>query len=336
MSSELPSYDNYFIRHSQLPDIGESGQHLLNNSFAVIFGAGALGLPVLQSLLMSGIGRILLIDPDVVDLSNLHRQFVYSAEDVGTFKVDCASTYARSFPHSKVATLAADVTDNLEKVLQRTDIVFECTDSHKCKQAVNDACKKLDIPAVFGGLYQSHGTVHVVGQKGGCYRCIAQSGNAADCADAGVFAPFSMLVGTMQANVGLRHLLNKNDAPASGTQLMIDGASMNIRKLHVPMNKQCQVCGDAQILSLENEKVTDATLRTGVIVLKKYTDSRKDSLTELKEPEDVLLWTPETDVETYIVACATGSRANTAAAILQNKGFENVQTMSLAALNLKL
>lgn len=238
-----------------LREFGGRGQQRLRAARVALVGAGGLGAPVALYLAAAGVGRLTLIDPDVVALSNLQRQVLYRSADIGASKVESAARALTDLnPHVTVQTVAETLTrETAESLLGGHDLVLDGTDDFATRFAVNAACLSLALPLVSGALARWQGQVSVFGrersgepQSGPCYRCLVPEipETAEHCEAVGVVGALAGVVGTMMAVEAIKLLIG------AGTSLLgrlwvydaLSGSSRNIRLTRDP---SCDACRDS-------------------------------------------------------------------------------------------
>ncbi|MFM8684003.1 MAG: HesA/MoeB/ThiF family protein, partial [Chthoniobacterales bacterium] len=196
-----------YARQLSLPELGAEGQDKLRAARVLLIGAGGLGSPAATYLAAAGVGTIGLVDPDAVELSNLHRQRLHRSEDVGRPKVEAARDTLRAInPHVRVELFCERFTAaNAVDLVRDWDIVVDGSDNFPTRYASNDACVVLGIPNVYGSVWRFEGQVSVFAPHlgGPCYRCLNPQapapGAVPSCAEAGVLGVMPGLVGTLQA-----------------------------------------------------------------------------------------------------------------------------------------
>jgi adenylyltransferase/sulfurtransferase len=244
-----------YHRQMILPQVGPEGQARLKRSSVAVVGAGGLGVPVLMYLVAAGVGRLGVVEMDRVELSNLHRQVLYTTQDVGRPKAGVAAERLRALnPHVEVEAFPVRLTsENALEILRGFDLLVDASDNFPTRYLVNDASVLLDKPLVFGAIYQFDGQVAVFhhrtreGEMGPCYRCLFPKppppGSVPSCAEAGVFGVLPGVVGALMAAEALKVLLGLGEVLAGGL-LLYDALSVQFRKLTVRRNPACPVCGD--------------------------------------------------------------------------------------------
>lgn len=238
-----------YSRHLILPQVGIEGQLKLLNSSALIVGAGGLGASLAQYLAAAGVGRLGLVDFDVVDPSNLQRQVIYGTADVGRPKLEAARRRVEAInPDVEVKTYETRLTsENALDILREYDVVVDGTDNFPTRYLVNDACVLLGKPNVYGSIFRWEGQASVFwAEKGPCYRCLYAEppppGLVPSCAEGGVFGVLPGIVGTIQATEALKLLLGEGDSLV-GRLLLFDAMRMKFRELRLRKDPDCPVCG---------------------------------------------------------------------------------------------
>ena len=217
-----------WTRQIVLPEIGIEGQKKLLNCQVSIIGMGGLGCPVAQSLVMAGIGKLKLIDDDYVSISNLHRQPLYSFQDVNKKKILAAKSKLKALnPEVTIETDDVFFDDkNGEELLLNTDVIIDATDNIKSRQRIDQISKKLKIPTVYGALFRFEGQVSILNVNGSAgYNELFPNSNTNDedsCADAGVLSMLPAIIGNIQALEAIKLIVGINNN-LIGKLLMYDG-----------------------------------------------------------------------------------------------------------------
>ncbi|MCK4774290.1 MAG: molybdopterin-synthase adenylyltransferase MoeB [Candidatus Krumholzibacteria bacterium] len=239
-----------YSRHLILPEVGAEGQHKLKRAAVLVVGAGGLGAPAALYLAAAGVGRLGLVDFDVVDVSNLQRQVIFGTRDAGLAKSAAACQRLHDL-NPEIELTAHDTkltSENAIEILGAYDVVVDGSDNFAAKYLVNDACVLLKKPDVYGSVLRFEGQASVFGADGGpCYRCLFPDppppGSVPDCADAGVLGVLPGIVGSIQAAETLKLILGTGDSLA-GRLLLFDALAMRMREVKIPRNPDCPVCGD--------------------------------------------------------------------------------------------
>jgi len=238
-----------YSRHLILDEVGVDGQRRIKNARVLLIGAGGLGSPSALYLAAAGVGTLGLVDFDVVDASNLHRQILHGTSDVGRSKLDSARDRIHDVnPHVRVEAFNTrfDAQNALE-ILRDFDIVVDGTDNFATRYLTNDAAVLLGKPNAFGCIFRFEGQASVFGaQDGPCYRCLfpepPPAGLIPNCAEAGVLGVLPGLVGTIQAVETLKLILGIGDSLV-GRLLLIETLGMTFRSITVRRDPSCPVCG---------------------------------------------------------------------------------------------
>lgn len=239
-----------YSRHLILPDVGLKGQEKLKNAAVLCIGAGGLGSPVLMYLAAAGIGRIGLVDYDIVDESNLQRQIIHGTKDVGRPKLESAKeTLLDINPHLQLDLYQVPFTsDNAFEIMAPYDIVVDGTDNFPTRYLVNDACVIAGKPNIYGSIFRFEGQLSVFATKDGpCYRCLYPEppppGSVPSCAEGGVLGILPGTIGALQATEAVKVLLGIG-RPMIGRMMIYDALEMDFMTLKVRKNPNCPVCGD--------------------------------------------------------------------------------------------
>ena len=238
-----------YSRHIILPEVGGKGQRKLLNSSVLLVGAGGLGSPAALYLAAAGVGRLGIIDADVVDMSNLQRQILHHVDDVGRPKVQSAvDTIARINPDVKVEPFQAVLSsDNAKEIIGQFDVVVNGSDNFPTRYLVNDCCVFLKKPLVDGSIFKFEGQVTVFLPGQGCYRCLYPAppppGLVPSCQEAGVLGVLCGIIGSLQAIEAVKLLLGIGDS-LTGRLLFVDSLGMEFREVRVRRDPNCPVCGD--------------------------------------------------------------------------------------------
>ena len=238
-----------YSRHLILPEVGLAGQLKLKQSSALIIGAGGLGVPLTQYLSAAGVGRLGIVDFDVIDETNLQRQVLYGTRDVGRKKLEVAmERVAQINPNVDVQGYETRLTsDNALGILKDYDVVIDGTDNFPTRYLVNDASVLLKKPNVYGSIFRFEGQASVFdAQRGPCYRCLYAEppppGLVPSCAEGGVLGVLPGIVGSIQATEAIKLLLGRGDTLV-GRLLVFDALRMKFRELKLRKNPDCPICG---------------------------------------------------------------------------------------------
>lgn len=237
-------------RHLIMPEVGLDGQKKLKAASVVLVGAGGLGSPLALYLAAAGIGRIGIVDFDLVDLSNLQRQILHSTHNVGRSKLASAQERITEVnPHVHVEVYETRLTsENALEILAQYDVVVDGTDNFPTRYLVNDACVLLKKPNVYGSIFRFDGQASVFyAEEGPCYRCLYAEppppGLVPSCAEGGVLGVLPGIIGTIQANETIKLILGIGK-PLIGRLLLLDALTIQFRELKLRKNPNCPVCGE--------------------------------------------------------------------------------------------
>jgi molybdopterin/thiamine biosynthesis adenylyltransferase/rhodanese-related sulfurtransferase/molybdopterin converting factor small subunit len=239
-----------YSRHLIMPEVGMGGQLKLKSAKVALIGTGGLGAPLGMYLAAAGIGRIGLVDFDVVDFTNLQRQVIHGTKDVGRKKLDSAAdTMLDINPYLEIDRHETALTsENALQILKGYDIVVDGTDNFPTRYLVNDACVLLGKPNVYGSIFRFEGQATVFAYEGGpCYRCLYPEppppGLVPSCAEGGVLGILPGTIGLIQATETVKLILGIGE-PLVGRLLLYDALAMRFRELKLRRNPECPVCGD--------------------------------------------------------------------------------------------
>ncbi len=239
-----------YSRHLLIPEVGIKGQRKLKASSVLIVGTGGLGSPVSLYLAAAGIGRIGLVDYDLVDESNLQRQIVHSTSTIGVPKVESAKERLLEInPYIEIETYNLLLTrENVKDLIKDYDIIIDGTDNFHTRYLLNDACYFAGKALVYGSIFRFDGQVTVFdGKRGPCYRCLypvpPPPGTVPSCAEGGVFGVLPGVIGALQATEAIKLLLGIGE-PLIGKLLLYDALNMEFRTLKLRKDPACPLCGE--------------------------------------------------------------------------------------------
>jgi molybdopterin/thiamine biosynthesis adenylyltransferase/rhodanese-related sulfurtransferase len=352
-----------YSRHLIMPEVGMDGQKKLKAASVLLIGAGGLGSPLAMYLAAAGVGRIGVVDFDVVDSSNLQRQIAYSTSDVGKPKLDAAKERITGInPYVDVKTYETHLTsENALEILKDYDVIIDGTDNFPTRYLVNDACVLLGKPNVYGSIFRFEGQASVFYAKAGpCYRCLYPEppppGLVPSCAEGGVLGVLPGIVGTIQATEAIKLIIGQGD-PLIGRLLLFDALTMKFRELKLRKNPACPVCGDNSTIhelidyeafcGIQPQPMNGQNLRQWEITpeeLKAKLDKDEDVfMLDVREPHEFEICNldgyliplrdlpsriSELDSSKEIVAyCHTGVRSQRAVEFLKTAGFKKVKNL---------
>jgi molybdopterin/thiamine biosynthesis adenylyltransferase len=239
-----------YSRHILLDEIGIEGQERMLAASALVIGAGGLGSPAAMYLASAGIGRITLVDDDVVDLTNLQRQILHTTARVGQPKAESGrAALAQINPEIEVVALRERAGDaRLAQLVAASSVVLDCSDNFATRHAVNRACVAQRVPLVSGAVIRFDGQLSVFDPRRAdspCYSCLFpqdQKFEDVACSTMGVFAPLVGVIGAMQAAEALKLVMAVGSSLA-GRLLLLDGRGMEWTSIRIARNPACAVCG---------------------------------------------------------------------------------------------
>ncbi len=337
-----------YSRHLLIPEVGLAGQERLAAARVLVVGAGGLGSPALQYLAAAGVGRIGIVDDDVVDETNLQRQTIFSTAELGRNKAEVAVERLRGInplaAYDPIALRFAP--DNARELVRLYDLALDCTDRFPTRYLINDACVLEGRADVFGSIFRFDGQVSVFGvAQGPCYRCLYPEApppeSTPTCAEGGVLGALAGIVGAWQASEALKMLLGIGD-PLVGRLLLVDSFLARVREVRFERARDCLLCGDhAAIVSIEGRAYEDAPSTTLVpeVEPEQLDEALRDAiLLDVRERHEAVLGTidgalriPASELEArmseldsaarFVVACRVGAKSLWAARRLHEAGF---------------
>ncbi len=353
-----------YSRHLLIPEVGLQGQRKLKGSSALIIGTGGLGSPVALYLAAAGVGRIGLVDYDVVDSSNLQRQIIHGTSTVGKLKVESARAKLVDLnPEVQVDIYNEPFTsENALRIAANYDILLDGTDNFPTRYLTNDTAVFLGMPNVYASIYRFDGQVSVFyAKEGPCYRCLFPEppppGLVPSCAEGGVLGVLPGTIGTIQATEALKMLLGIGE-PLIGRLLLYNALDMSFDYVKLKRNPNCRVCGEhADIKELIDYEAfcgvpghdhDEGSAGAGYDITAQELAARLEQnhlrLIDVREPhelqisalpgaENIPLGTlaarlPELDsAQEMVVFCKTGVRSARALELLASAGFKKVKNL---------
>jgi len=347
-----------YSRQLVLPELGPNGQQKLKGSSVLVVGAGGLGIPASVYLTAAGVGRLGIVDEDVVEKSNLHRQTIYSEEDVGRRKARVAGERLHSVnPHVTVEPHEVKLTSaNAMELLKGYDVVIDCTDNFPARYLINDACVLLGKPDVYASIFRFDGQASVFyARKGPCYRCLFPEppppDSVQDCAVAGVLGVLPGIMGSIQAVEALKLVLGQGE-PLSGRLLLFNATDMSFNELRFKKNGGCPVCGKSPTINSLIDydafcglKAPPAVKEIAPLDLKRLMDEKAEvTILDVREPFEHDLCKIEGSrliplgelprrigeldrAADTVVYCHVGVRSARAVKMLTSEGFSRVRNL---------
>ncbi len=361
-----PEEMSRYARHLILPEVGEAGQLKLKAARVLCIGAGGLGAPLTMYLAAAGVGTLGIVDFDVVEASNLHRQVIHSTSDVGRPKLDSAEDSLKAInPNIKIVKFETRLTsENALKIFENFDIIADGTDNFPTRYLVNDACVLSGKPNAYASIFRFEGQASVFATPDGpCYRCLYPEppppGLVPSCAEGGVLGVLPGLLGIVQATEVIKLILGQGE-PLVGRLLLVDALAMRFRELKLHKNPECPACGThptvtklidyEQFCGLPSRSAPPAQMLNGipqmqVEELKRRMDAGENVfLLDVREPyefaiaqigghliplNDLPRRVRELDASREIVVqCKVGGRSQMAAEFLAQNGFKRVHNLA--------
>lgn len=354
-----------YSRHLLMPEVGLQGQIKLKNSSALVIGTGGLGSPVALYLAAAGIGRIGLVDYDIVDSSNLQRQVIHGTSTVGKLKVESGRDRLQDLnPDIQIDIYNEPYTsENALRIAQDYDIIIDGTDNFPTRYLTNDVAVFLGKPNIYGSIFRFDGQVSVFyAKEGPCYRCLFPEppppGLVPSCAEGGVLGVLPGTVGTLQATEAIKVLLGIG-TPLIGKLLLYNALDMSFDFVTLKKNPNCRVCGpNADIKELidyeefcgvPGHHADDTSAGANWDITAQELKSRLDLnpnllLLDVREPHELQISAlkgaknvplgevaqrmSELDsAEEMVVFCKRGSRSARAIEILSSAGFKKMKNL---------
>jgi len=354
-----------YSRHLIMPEVGMKGQLKMRDASILMIGAGGLGSPLGLYLAAAGIGKLGIVDFDVVDFSNLQRQVLYTTDDVGKSKAEMAKARLLAMnPHIEIEVFNTPFrSDNAMEISKDYDIIIDGTDNFPTRYLVNDLCVLTGKYNVFGSVFRFDGQATVFGAKDGpCYRCLypdpPPAGMVPSCSEGGVLGILPGIIGIMQATEAIK-LITGEGNPLIGRLLTFDALAMSFKELKVKKDPDCPICsskrtinelidyeqfcgvslhGDAQQYVAEGMEVSPEELKESIDA------GKKQILLDVRTPEEAEICILEgskvvplaklashlnelpTDEE-IVVICKVGSRSLDAVRMLHGWGYKKVKSL---------
>jgi molybdopterin/thiamine biosynthesis adenylyltransferase/rhodanese-related sulfurtransferase len=342
-----------YQRQIILPEIGESGQRKLSEARVLCVGIGGLGSPCVLYLAAAGVGKIGLIDPDHVEISNLQRQVLYTTNQKGLLKTNCAANRLSDLnPDISIETYAMAINpENALSIMTNYDIIVDATDNFASRFLINSAAVKLGKPLVYGAIQGFDGQASIFWAKNGpCYCCLFHEppkSSIQNCAEAGVIGALAGIVGTTQALETIKFILSEEGSgltPLIGQLWVIDTRSMHTSIYQIPKNESCSVCSLPSEEILLSQDAYESCIVCNEISLEQAFQMKDVLYIDVREVHEWLKGCipgarniPLSELayknlsidpnRPYIVYCQTGGRSKKAAALLGKKGYSQVMSL---------
>ncbi|HEU5329586.1 MAG TPA: molybdopterin-synthase adenylyltransferase MoeB [Thermomicrobiales bacterium] len=355
-----------YSRHLIMPEVTMEGQKKLKAAKVLLIGAGGLGAPLGLYLAAAGVGRLGIVDSDVVDDSNLQRQVTYTTDDIGVPKLVATQRRLEGLnPHIEIVTHETRLTsENALDIFKDYDIIVDGTDNFPTRYLVNDACVLLGKPNVYASIFRFEGQVSIFyAQEGPCYRCLYPEppppGLVPSCAEGGVLGVLPGIVGALQAAEVIKLILGIGD-PLIGRLLRFDALKMSFREYKLRKDPDCPICGQHPTVTglIDYDEFCGVTAGPEVELdakeeitpreLKQRLDAgERIVIVDVREPHEWAIGTidapdvrfiplgdlparmHELDTADEIVTqCRSGARSARALGILQGAGFRKLKNLT--------
>jgi len=351
-ATERTEDDAYYARQQALPEVGAIGQARLSNARVLVVGLGGLGCPAALYLAGAGVGHLTLVDDGLVELSNLHRQILFTADEIGAPKALAAATRLRRHnPKIEVTAHQAEFGDhNARALVTGHDIVLDCTDNFATRFVLHDVCMSLDVPFVSAAVHRFEGTLDVFRKNtAGCLRCQwlgrtpAELDVAGNCDGAPVFGPTVGVLGIMQAAETMKLLLHLDENAGRRTLLLnlLDGSFQSIERAR---HAHCPVCSQSSqrraapsSVQIENsdlfvppERVETIEPGTRLVYLV-APDERRPPGRFTVAADDIATIREMARESRVILSCRYGLRSAALARLLRSEGFVRVHAVLAGA-----
>ncbi|RMF68189.1 MAG: molybdopterin-synthase adenylyltransferase MoeB [Calditrichaeota bacterium] len=353
-----------YSRHLIMPEVALEGQKKLKQAKVLLVGMGGLGSPAALYLAAAGVGRIGIVDFDVVDHTNLQRQVIYATDDVGRPKLQAARERLLGInPHVQIEAFETRLTsDNALEIFQDYDVILDGTDNFPTRYLVNDACVLLGKPNVYGSIFRFEGQVSVFyAEKGPCYRCLYPEppppGLVPSCAEGGVLGILPGTIGLLQATEAVKLIIGRGE-PLIGRLLLYDALAMKFRELKLRKDPHCPICGEERVIRhlIDYEEFCGIGTEADRVVLapeleisvkelsRRVNEGNEPFILDVREPHEYEICrlpnskliplrelatrVHELDRSWEIVAlCRSGVRSAQAVKFLREAGFEKVKNL---------
>lgn len=230
----------------QIPLIGVSGQDKLRNSTVAVVGVGGLGSVASEILVRSGVGKLILIDEDKIELSNLQRQSLYQEKDVGESKVLVAKKHLKEIDSNaiiEVKNVRLTEENISEHIEEPVNLILDCTDNMETRWLLNDYVCKKSLPWIFTSVAGWSGMLRLILPNSICFKCqMPENAKGYICNEIGVMASSTQVIGAMQANLALRYLLGRDIDEFTNNLILVDLQEIKIRKFLVKKKLNCEIC----------------------------------------------------------------------------------------------
>lgn len=347
---------NRYLRQVALPEIGAIGQQKLLNAKVLVIGAGGLGCPVLQMLAASGVGTLGVVDEDVVDVSNLHRQLLYTNEDCGTKKVEAAKKAIHKInPDVNVNIYPEFISEsNISTIVKDYEILVDCTDTIATRYLINDISVHLGKPMIYASIHKFEGQISVFNYKNGpSYRCLFPekvSNSVPNCITTGVLGVLPNTLGILQATEVLKIILGIGKV-TSGELLIYNALNLSFNELEFIRNEEQIRIGAIKGEQLENSEKQNYEITKEVFL--DFCSNEKYTIIDLREIHEIPKLNSKNSInisfleienhidqfqkdQHIILFCQSGIRSKKVLELFLKNGFTNLSHLQKGIQNLQL
>lgn len=349
-----------YSRHLIMPEVGLDGQRKLKAASVLVVGTGGLGSPIALYLAAAGVGRLGLVDFDIVDLTNLQRQIIHGTSDVGRPKLHSARERILEVnPNTEVLLFESALTsENAPGIIKDYDVIIDGTDNFPTRYLTNDACVLAGKPNVYGSIYRFEGQASVFGPDGPCYRCVFPEppppGLVPSCAEGGVLGVLPGVIGTIQATEAIKLILGQGE-PLVGRLLLYDALEMSFDEVQLHKDPDCPICGEnpsitelmdyVEFCGLDPAEVLEADWEISAAELSRRLYSGAElTLLDVREPHEWEIARMESAVlipygelaahlkeldstQDIVLYCRTGVRSARALSMMRDAGFRRLKNL---------
>ena len=343
-----------YNRQIILPQIGDEGQHKLSESKVLVIGAGGLGAAILPYLAAAGVGQIGIVDDDVIEISNLHRQVIYKSSAVGKSKAEEAKRMILELnPEVKADAFAEKLSaKNAVSLFEKYDIIVDATDHIAIKYLINDACLLTNKPMVYGSIFRFQGQVSVFNyQNGPTYRCLYpnENSNSLNCEDAGVIGISVGIIGMLQANEVLKMILGIGEVLSgkilvytilNNEQQKYDFDKSDIQPINREKFEAKYSTVENRVEEIDFQEIAEEINKDEVLFLDVRNEDELPKI-NLKYSLQIPLNNLESEIEKLdknqliYIFCQSGIRSKIAAQLFQKYQFKNIKSIAGGALAMK-
>lgn len=349
-------HSKQYARQMALPEIGSLGQQKILNAKVLVIGAGGLGCPVLQMLAASGVGTLGIVDGDVVGITNLHRQLLYTTDDCGTKKVDAAANAIHKINSDvKVNVYPEFISEsNIATIVKDYEILVDCTDAIATRYLINDISVHLGKPMIYASIHKFEGQISVFNyQNGPTYRCLFPEKNSYEvpnCVTTGVLGVLPNTLGMLQATEALKIILEIGEV-LSGKLLIYNALNLSFNELEFSLNEEQIHIGTKKGKQLESSNMQNHEVRKELFL--DFCSNENYTIIDLREVHETpklkhknIINISFLEIENHlsnfnkdqpiILFCQSGIRSKKAVDLFLENGFTNITHLQKGIQNVQL